>query len=700
MPERGRRYAACIMLLVIFALAAGCGDKDLAEVETMSFEQYYLQEKSEICVPEQVVCGAECAWVITTGKNDVIYQVAYGNESPEVKEITWQQDEAEHLISIAYENGKLYAMVRMDEGKTLEIRYYRLDGEFETYRAIEAEAEQGLAVGTLFWVDAEENVYIAEGNAVTRFDAGTGEKTEVTLNGTPCVFLETENGVECLVEESDGIGLYGIEGKNVQKRWKIKKAVRNLKAVRNSDAETLFLVSESALMLVDRATGTLLAETDLLLMGAHDVLAGNYETEDSTLWLFQKGNGTEGRLEISQFERKEAGTEERRIQLVYGTMGTINEDADDSIKAVIMQFNQENKNYYITIKNYHDDVDLRRLHAEFASGNAPDILDLTYSFYYESYVQNGYLTDLRPYLGRSDYKDDIIWNVLDTYQIDGGLYLLAPQFSITAMAVHTEYAAEIETWNMQTFRTLLEENQWEKDVWQGYGEAERLLYKMLTGRQSEFIDRENETAAFETEEFMKLLELCKSYQESYREDAYEWTSEDLIQNELCMPLIFEDVGTYLSGTEFYGREYALYGYPTEQGQVYGVDVCPDCCGIYAGSPNKEGAWEFIESLLEESHQKWHTGVNKGFPIRKSLLREVQEEWQPITFSNGEKVSMTEAEYEILETIIYEENLVRDTIDKNVWNVIEEEAASYFAGDKSVEEAAGLIQRRIELILSE
>ena len=44
--------------------------------------------------------------------------------------------------------------------------------------------------------------------------------------------------------------------------------------------------------------------------------------------------------------------------------------------------------------------------------------------------------------------------------------------------------------------------------------------------------------------------------------------------------------------------------------------------------------------------------------------------------------------------------MRDTIDKNVWNVIEEEAASYFAGDKSVEEAVGLIQRRIELILSE
>ena len=228
-----------MMLLVIFALAAGCGDKDLAEVETMSFEQYYLQEKSEICVPEQVVCGTECAWAITTGKNDVIYQVAYGNESPEVKAITWQQDDA----------------------------------------------EQGLAVGTLFWVDAEENVYIAEGNVVTRFDAGTGEKTGITLDGTPCVFLETENGVECLAEESDGIGLYGVEGKNVQKRWKIKKAVRNLKTVRNSDAETLFLVSESALMLVDRATGTLLAETDLLLMGAHDVLAGNYEAEDSTLWL-------------------------------------------------------------------------------------------------------------------------------------------------------------------------------------------------------------------------------------------------------------------------------------------------------------------------------------------------------------------------------------------------------------------------------
>ena len=55
MSGRWRRYAACMMLLVIFVLPAGCGDKDLVEVETMSFEQYYLQEKSEICVPEQVV---------------------------------------------------------------------------------------------------------------------------------------------------------------------------------------------------------------------------------------------------------------------------------------------------------------------------------------------------------------------------------------------------------------------------------------------------------------------------------------------------------------------------------------------------------------------------------------------------------------------------------------------------------------------
>ena len=132
MSERWRRYAACIMLLVIFALLAGCGDKDSAKIETMSFEQYYLQEKSEICVPEQVVCGTECAWIITTKKNDFIYQMAYGNESSEVETITWQQDEAEHLISIAYQNGKLYAMVRMDEEKTLEIRRYRLGRGFET----------------------------------------------------------------------------------------------------------------------------------------------------------------------------------------------------------------------------------------------------------------------------------------------------------------------------------------------------------------------------------------------------------------------------------------------------------------------------------------------------------------------------------------------------------------------------------------
>lgn len=331
-----------------------------------------------------------------------------------------------------------------------------------------------------------------------------------------------------------------------------------------------------------------------------------------------------------------------------------------------------------------------------------NIIDMMYSEYYESYVKNGYLEDLTPYLEQSQYKEDIIWNVLDAYQVDGGLYLFIPQFQLNGLLIHPEYEAFAEEWNMETFLMLVEKNGWEKDILGDRGNPESLLQCMLSGRQAEFIDWEQKTAAFETAEFMEMLALCKEYAGADWTGTMEWSRKEQKWNTLCMETAIAGwFHVYLFDVDIYGREYEIYGYPTLSGQTYGITACSDSCAIYSGSRQKEGAWEFIESLLWEANQKYRGIANPGLPVRRSVLKEMAEEDKNVQVRLGsELLTITDKEIAVLEDIIYNGDLSRILIDPGIWSVVQEEAAPCFAGDKSVEETAHIIQSRVQLILGE
>ena len=66
----------------------------------------------------------------------------------------------------------------------------------------------------------------------------------------------------------------------------------------------------------------------------------------------------------------------------------------------------------------------------------------------------------------------------------------------------------------------------------------------------------------------------------------------------------------------------------------------------------------------------------------------------------EVVTMTENEFQIVDNVLQRGEFTRTLLNYNIWAVIEEEANAYFAGDKSVEEAAHIIQSRVGIILNE
>ncbi|MCM1185213.1 MAG: extracellular solute-binding protein [Lachnoclostridium sp.] len=646
--------------LFMTVLLSACGRGDSEEIPEKVFEVAYSQEQ-EFPTPVQVACNSHNAWVITIAKKDPIYK--WTPQTSGVEQLEWQLEDGNHdLISIAERRGTLYVETRNRESGAFDIYEYYTDGTWRTIMSAKVKDwEMYTVMGSGFYVDGSENVYLVGGNKVLRFSGEGQESGAWELQGDVCLWMEDgSKQMECVTATADEIILYELAETGAERKWTREATAGVTHGIRTGSEETLCLATDGEILFLDRESGSPMARIDTMKLGVSSVLSGYYDESERTLRLYGSVGNGDGLCYSLLSERDASG--EQRIELVYGMVGGVNKGETSSIWRAIAAFNQSNQDYYVTIKNYDNNVE--RLHADMAAGNGPDIIDMTHSEYYESYVKNGYLEDLSPYLEQSQYKDDIIWNILDVYRIDNGLYLFAPQVRLKGVVIHPEYENAVEEWNLKTFLDMVERNGWEKTLFGGSpGDPETLLLCLLKGSQDELIDWEQGETFFNTEEFVDMLELCRKYAKVDWSDAETWTSEERRHNALCQEVQFGGwFFTYLNYVSVYGREYPVYGYPTLSGQTYEVP---------------------------------------GFPIRGSVLKELAEESKDMKVRiGGEMLMITDAEIQILEDIIYNGELSNGMFNPDILSVIKEETASYFNGDKSAWDVAHIIQNRVKLILQE
>lgn len=698
-----KRFFMIFAMILGMALLSSCGKEEQTQITERAFRVEFIQELALEEV-EAVVCGKDCAWVLTAAKNKPVYQYFYEADNlTGVAELKWQQAEQENLVNLTERDGTLYAQIQNTEEDSTEIRKYT--GWWQTVLTTEETNPDWNYVGSGMFVDDAETVYLFGGNSVTHIAENGQSDCVYELTGTPCFLQENEQGqLECVTADMQNIRCYLLKDGKAEQKWQTKDSTRRVYKIQSDKAGVLCVATDEALLFLDEQTGAVTAKTEDVKMGVSGVQAGIYDTGKNTLRLYGQTGEFGGKL----YEAKLSGTDasdEARKELVYATFGSVNEGVAPDIQAAILEFNQKNENYYITVKNYFGDYEYEQMHADMAAGTAPDIIDMSVPTWYESDVSNGYLEDLTPYLKELPYCDDLLWNVLNAYGIDGGIYLLPPQFMISGVVLRPEDEAEVTEWNMTNFEKLIEKNQWEKLIIRPSGDTgdpETLLETLLTARQKEFIDWENQTVSFESEEFEALLTLCKEYAENQKQDTSDWVYEEAVAQTLCNTWDWNQYTDYLEYVESCGRDYHVHGYPTASGEMYTVSVCLNCCAIYAGSDNKEGAWEFLKLLLEDTYQKRTTGFNVGFPIRKSMLEELAEEAQEEewSFHVGGKLRISESELQIVNGVLHQEKMVRDYVNQELLKIIEEEAQAYFYGDRSAAEVAHAIQNRAWIVMAE
>ncbi len=219
-------------------------------------------------------------------------------------------------------------------------------------------------------------------------------------------------------------------------------------------------------------------------------------------------------------------------------------------------------------------------------------------------------------------------------------------------------------------------------------------------------------------------------------DEIDWEQEDMstpnkIQrgNVLLYEANLYNFNEIQVCNEIFQGDASYIGYPTMDGSVGCMFNAYQAYAITSKASQKEGAWEFIEGFLTREVDSERGGAF-GFPTLKSRLNAMAEEavkveyhtdenGEPILDENGEAIIMgagggfsysdgwsydyripTQEEVDITMSLIEVAKPVIYSQGDEVLNIINEEAAAFYKGQKSVDEVASVIQSRIQIYVGE
>lgn len=698
--EKRRFILAMVVVGFVICTLTACGkqeinfgeDKFYAVRET--WPEDYLSQRE---YPVQTAIGDGHVWILTALGAGGIYDRNLEEETVQYQE--WQQGENEMLMALSARGNQLYACV--SDRAAVQIRKLSDRGRWETITTIgEGDAPEPICP-TVFFVDQSENAYFVNGDEVWRYSAGEGRKTVYEVKAPVAFFHEKEPGVVQALANSRGeICMYTLEenGKT-RKMWSLKLSSSHVTDIRTDDADVLCLVVDDRILFIDNGTGNIQAQFDCISAGVSTDLFGGLCLLSKGLLYLEERTANHGGLwqKLTQQGDVQGG----RTLLVYGTA-----DLSAAMKERIVSFNKSNEKYYISVQEYGGgDVNAGKLQlqAALASGNGPDIVDLYVVDNYIACAGKGYLEDLDPYLQQEEFYDDILWQVQELYRVDGKLCMLVPHFMIQGLAVHPDYAEYVNDWNYESFLELVERNKGDKHI--AGSTSESILSMLLQGTQGEFLDLEEKKAYFDTPEFISLLELCKKQgRESFMMDGVSYDREEIIDMYLLERQNMSDPMGCMGLYAYFGEDAVPYGFPTAEGEVFLLNKNTDACGIYSGSRNKEGAWEFLRTLFDVDYQeRMSGGFNTSWGIRESCWYGMWDSYKSssvLGFGTRKVDPPGDEDVEMFAEALLMGNLAADLMNYDITELVLQEADIYFAGDCSVEEAVERIQNRVGILLAE
>ena len=429
--------------------------------------------------------------------------------------------------------------------------------------------------------------------------------------------------------------------------------------------------------------------------------------------------------------------------LVLATMS-----GNSSLQAAVADFNRRSEKYRIEIKQFYDfnsgqdySDGLVNLHNAIVSDNCPDIIDLT-GLEVEKLAAMDVFEDLSPYLERSSLlsREDVLESILNAYTLEGTLTAIPLRFSVQTAVGSAAELADTEKWTIEDVIFFCEAHPG-AELFDNASKSSVMTY-LMNCSQDAFIDWSTGECRFDTDLFKHFLEFVNSFPDEVQRsgqmqsgmfimDMESGDGQSIQERVQKGEVLLEK--SYISNLnygqlyrEMFGSDVVFIGYPTADGKSgHYVPVSSYAYAISSKSENKEGAWEFIESFLVQDEGRLST---IGFPTIKSKLETeikaalnsgyvLDDNGDPVLGENGEPVvntdpntywydgwtytyrSSTQEEIDLVLKVLNEVRLEPES-SIEIMNIINEEAEAFYQGQKTVDQVAEVIQRRVSLYVNE
>ena len=388
----------------------------------------------------------------------------------------------------------------------------------------------------------------------------------------------------------------------------------------------------------------------------------------------------------------------------------------------------------------------------------------TYSMPIEQYAAKGFLTDLYELIDADAdlSRESFVQPVLKALEsADGKLYQLPQTFAVDTAIALDKVVGEYDTWNLAAVKDAMTKLQDGATVFDVYRTKSDILSTCISRNIDAFVDWENGAAHFDSDEFKALLEFANSFPDTYDWENADEEDQDSAQNRMnagkqLMSSFYvsslEDILYQLTG---YNGKVKFVGYPSEDGTSNHAFQIDGAIAISSTCADKTAAWNFMKQFLNEEYQSsyniWSFPINQA-AFDAKLKEMMTEEYQTddngnvMKDDNGNPIRIPKVTYytdgngtmtgystgnggvavmqasadgsvemgENGEVNVYAMTqeqadeilgLINATTavygyDESILNIISDEAAAYFAGEKSLDDTANMIQSRVNLYVAE
>lgn len=400
----------------------------------------------------------------------------------------------------------------------------------------------------------------------------------------------------------------------------------------------------------------------------------------------------------------------------------------EPVQSVINSFNAASEQYFVQTVDYGYHAAQEKgfgsgremLKRDIINNNMPDIVfaDLLD----ESTFSKGTLIDLYPYIDADPElsREDLLPGVLKATERDGELTSIMANFGFYTLVGPASLVGETPGWTWAEYDALCAAHPDAMPVF-NMGRLQILLFMIQQGGDK-YLDSAARQAHFDDPSFAHLLEATAAYPE--QPDYSQLDPKPGIEQQKVL-MEFQPYAYWRriwNQHYVYGDDFTFIGFPNDEGKS-GAFITPGIqLGISSSCQDPDVAWQLVRQFLLPEFQEQVANESSllYFPARMDALQHSAElamqpgtqHWRsgytlpdPNNLENDvqpsdyfkQAISQQDAD-KIWEILLSLDTL--GTSDEAVINILAEEAEAFYNGQRSAEDAAKIIQDRVQTYLDE